>query len=124
MLKKGDLLLVAVLLLLVAAGYFFASGRTNSSGGRIAVIKQGEEVIGTIDLEKVKEAQRITVSGDYTNVILVEKGRIRFETADCPDKVCVKTGWLTREGNIAVCLPNRVIVKIQGENDEIDAVIG
>ena len=35
---------------------------------------------------------------------------IAFITSDCPDHVCIKNGWLAREGEQAICLPNRVSV--------------
>jgi hypothetical protein len=70
----------------------------------------------------VKSTQIITVGGKYKETILVEKGRIRFEEANCPDLVCVRTGWLSRQGDIAVCLPNRTIIKIEGEGSKVDGV--
>ncbi|MDI6638910.1 MAG: NusG domain II-containing protein, partial [Bacillota bacterium] len=47
-------------------------------------------------------------------VEIAEDGRARVRASDCPDKVCVKTGWIEHPGEVIVCLPNRVVVKIQG----------
>ena len=122
MLKKGDILLVLVLSALVLLGYggyrYVAVGNTGNE--RIAVIKQDQKVIRRIDLNKIKEPERIDVSKDFHETILVESGRIRFEDADCPDRKCVKTGWLKDPGQAAVCLPNRTIIRIEGEGEEID----
>ena len=41
-----------------------------------------------------------------------ENGRIRVLEADCPDKVCVVTGWLSRPGQTAACVPGRLMVRI------------
>lgn len=81
--------------------------------------------------------QRIRLAEGYTNVIRVEgehgydlvqidSKRVAIIDADCPDQVCVQTGWLTRAGQSAVCLPNRVIVKLTGTADtnEVDAIVG
>ncbi|HBE87040.1 MAG TPA: hypothetical protein DDW53_19330, partial [Lachnoclostridium sp.] len=35
--------------------------------------------------------------------------------ASCPDKVCVRTGKIHRSGELIVCLPNRVVITIEGE---------
>lgn len=59
---------------------------------------------------------------DYRAVVLVENGRIRFEESNCPDKTCVKTGWLDKPGDSAVCLPGRFMIKIEGIKDEVDGV--
>lgn len=42
----------------------------------------------------------------------VKNHRIAFISSDCPDKVCIHNGWLSREGEQAVCLPNRVSVTL------------
>jgi len=66
-----------------------------------------------IDLDAVTEPREIKLQGHYHETILVEKGRIRFKEADCPDKICVKTGWLQEPGDTAVCLPNRAVITIE-----------
>ena len=49
--------------------------------------------------------------------------------ADCPDKICVNTGKISKIGETIVCLPHRVVVEIQGEvsqsdsDDSIDSVV-
>ena len=42
----------------------------------------------------------------------VKNHRIAFTSSDCPDKVCIHNGWLSREGEQAICLPNRVSVTL------------
>jgi len=124
MLKKGDVILVALILTAIILGVAGTRimGAIDRSDSLVAVIKQGDRVIRRINLEKVGNAERIVVSGDYRDTILVEKGRIRFEDADCPDHVCVRTGWLSEKGDTAVCIPNRTMIKITGEKSKVDIV--
>ncbi len=35
----------------------------------------------------------------------------------------MRTGTLTRAGQVAVCLPNRVVLRITGGTSEIDAIV-
>ena len=51
----------------------------------------------------------LTVYGKQV-LLQVKNHRIAFITSDCPDHVCIKNGWLAREGEQAICLPNRVSV--------------
>jgi hypothetical protein len=44
--------------------------------------------------------------------ILAEKGRIRVLQSECPNKICVNTGWLTKPGDVAICVPGDTIVII------------
>ena len=48
----------------------------------------------------------------YGKEVLLEirDHRICFQHSDCPDKICIHNGWRGREGEQAVCLPNRVSV--------------
>ncbi len=128
-LKRGDIILgvsiiaAALVLMLISAH----PGRTSAEGGiLVAVIKEGDTVTHTVELDNVESQIKIIVGGKFNEVILVEKGRIRFESADCPDKVCVNTGWLEKPGDMAVCIPNRTLIKIErlksgkGNEDDVD----
>ena len=65
----------------------------------------------------------VTIHGQtVTNVIQIEEDCVYFAESDCPDQVCVRSGKLTRAGQIAVCLPNRVIVRLVGAQSDIDAI--
>lgn len=42
----------------------------------------------------------------------VQDGRIRFENSVCPDHLCEGFGWISKEGQQAVCMPAGVAVTI------------
>lgn len=110
--KKNDMLLIGIIIAVSLAGLLFF--KTLGQNDHVtAVIIQDDQVIERIDLSTVKEPRTITVSGDFHNIIKVEKDRIRFEKSDCPEQICVHTGWLTNYGDIAVCLPNKAVIDIQ-----------
>lgn len=120
MLKKGDLYLIVIILLVAAAGLGLMKLGNAGGSHKEAVIKQDGKIIKRIDLDSVNKPEEIMIKGKYSDKLLVEKGRIRFADADCPNKDCVKTGWLSEKGAVAVCLPNKTMIKIEGANEEID----
>ena len=124
MLKKGDLILLVSVIALTALVFIVSNllKNGNSSTDKIAEISQNEKIFRTIDLNKVTQPEEFTIIGKYKNVVRVEDGRIRFVQATCPDQVCVKTGWLQSNGDIAVCLPNHAIIKLLGKAEKIDIV--
>ncbi|HHV60784.1 MAG TPA: NusG domain II-containing protein [Clostridiaceae bacterium] len=124
MLKKGDIILLVITALLSISGYVGYSMYMDriESLSKIAVIRYEDQTIRRINIDTVDKLMEFTVNGIYNNKILVEKGRIRVIESDCPDQVCVRTGWLTKTGELAVCVPNRLMIKIEGENLEIDGV--
>ena len=40
---------------------------------------------------------------------------IHVKSADCPDKICVDTGWIggDRKSVPIVCLPNRLVIEFE-----------
>jgi hypothetical protein len=124
LLKKGDLWFVFSILA-VAAVIYIPTGLLKSTGPdihSIAVIRHNNEIIREIDLDCVNKPYTIEIKGTYKNTILVEKGRIRYLESNCPNRICVKTGWLEKPGDTAVCIPNKTMIKIDGERNEIDGV--
>jgi hypothetical protein len=115
--KKYDIILVGVIIFIVLAGFgglkFYQA--QNKEESRFAIITQNNVLVERIDLNAVEEPREIILPGPYHEVVRVEKGRIRFKEADCPDQICVRMGWLKKPGDIAVCLPNKAIINITGD---------
>lgn len=113
--------LFAALLVLSAAAAIIISYQT--ANGVIANIYQDGECIYTIDLSRVSDAYTLRVSGDVENTITVERGRICVSSATCPDQVCVHQGWISNSVVPVVCLPNRLVIRIEDTpGTGIDAV--
>ena len=126
--SKNNKIAVLILILIVAlsAAAIFLRGIL-TSGGKIAVIYQNGEVIREINLDAINEPIEFTIEGDNgeKNDVRAEKGRIRIESASCPDKVCVHQGWIENGVVPIVCLPNKVTIEIRGDsNAEIDGIAG
>lgn len=118
-LKWGDCIIIGVVLLLAAA--LTAPMAQNTAGGQLyAEVWQNDVLVERVVL--TEETDR-TIDLDGHNVIVLEAKTARVESADCHDQVCVRTGTLTRAGQVAVCLPNRVVLKLVGETGEIDAIV-
>ncbi|OIJ08235.1 hypothetical protein BKP35_17995 [Anaerobacillus arseniciselenatis] len=103
-----------------AGGLFLWTGSTNwisrftreEGDPLIAKIERGGKTVTEIDLNSVTEKQYIDFDEGIKVTIELQPGKVRFLRAGCPDQICVNTGWLTREGHIAVCLPSRTVVSI------------
>lgn len=119
--KVGDYLVF--LLIVVAVVVLSAFLHERDTDSKTAVIIQNGVVIREISLDKIDKKVTIEYHGEYPGLIEAEKGRIRFKEALCPDKVCVNTGWVSRTGQIAVCLPGKIMIKIVGGDDGGDTDI-
>lgn len=105
------LILAAVLL---ASGLLALWVWTRPSEGTIANIYQDGVCIYSIDLSAVTEGYEMTIEDENgVNVIRVEPGRICVLEADCPDQVCVQAGWLSDSASPIVCLPHRLVIRLE-----------
>lgn len=106
---------IAVLLSVVLLGLlgFFALSRMG--GGTIAVITVDGQEYKRIDLSRVTESYDIEIDTKYGhNTVHVEPGRIAVTQANCPDGICVAQGAIDRGGVPIICMPHRLVVKIEG----------
>ena len=64
----------------------------------------------------------ISVSGPLGETRVVIQGGAAFVLdSPCRDKLCVSMGRVTRHGGWIACLPNRVILSVKTQKDEVDA---
>jgi hypothetical protein len=124
--KKGDKIVGIVLIIVVLLSFGGVSiYKTLLKGSEnIAVIKREGKVIKTIDLNKVTGTQEFKLStpnGNF-NTILVEHNKISIKDANCPHQECVKSGSITKPGQMIVCLPYKFLISISGQSDnDIDS---
>jgi len=109
--KKADLLLI--LFFCVVCALLFLPRFTARESLNAVVWKNGTE-IHRIDLSKVEGAYTIKLDSSLTSVIRVKKGAIGYIESDCPDKLCVNAGMLTRRGQTAACLPAKTVITLTG----------
>ena len=115
--KKDIIVLVVVL----CVGLILLFALNSGEKGIYAEVLKENTVVKRVDL-----AKDATFSlEECPNVVFrVENGAIAFEKSDCPDKVCVRTGFIKKIGQSAVCLPNRLTLRIVGQSDSVDAIEG
>lgn len=125
--KKRDIIFIGVLLVVALIAFFVVDKFIKKDGNKV-VIKVDGEIVKIVNLT---DTNNIIVNGydGGTNTVVIENGTVYMTEADCPDKICVNTGKISKIGETIVCLPHRVVVEIQGEvsqsdsDDSIDSVV-
>ncbi len=118
--NNRDIAAIAVIFLLALALYTGYRLYMGNSASYAEVIYDGQ----VIEKLPLNEDREYTPEINNNIVIEVKDKRIHFKHSDCPDKICVNTGWLSRAGQTAVCLPNKISVVVKGKgSDNIDAAI-
>lgn len=118
--KRNDLLLIGCLLIigvfsLLAVEWYKTSTTKNA---QVVVLVDGTE-IGRYLLSQDEEILIKGTKGD--NFLVIKNGKAWIEEADCPDKLCMHAGKISKNGETIVCLPNKIVVEVvNGEENEID----
>ena len=126
--SKAELLFAAVVVAVAVGGFAVAhaAGAANPSGHAVATIARDGVAIETIDLDAVKNPYTLRLEDERgVNMVAVEPGRIRVAEADCPDEVCVHTGWIDGPATPIACVPHGLTVTVAregGDGDGLDAV--
>ena len=115
---RRDALLIALLLVITGALYL-AFGRAQDDGVNVVVSVDGQ-IVARYPLHR---------DGVYSlnygsNILQIEDGQAWIREANCPDQICVLLGKINQSGQLIVCLPNGLIVYIEGGEDTIDGMVG
>ena len=111
--RVADFILAAVVTVLAALIWTIP---LRAESGSVAHISQGENEFSV----------SLSVDGEYELrgcTAVVENGKIFISKTECPDRICEKTGKISRAGEAIICVPQRVEIRISGDTD-IDAVAG
>jgi hypothetical protein len=91
-------------------------------GSSLAVVKVRGEIVRKVALSDGEGNSTFTVNGRIGPCIVEVSGKkIRMREAPCPDRICVRQGWIERAGESVVCVPGEVLIRIEGAAP-VDAV--
>lgn len=92
--------------------------------------KEGTHVIVSIDgkvVESFDLSKDITYDIDEYgfNRLIINDGYAWIDSANCPDKLCVGFGKISKSGESIVCLPHKLTIRIENNissKEAIDAI--
>ncbi len=120
-LTRGDKILIALLVLVNA--FLFTRLGAGTRAGDWVVIEVEEREVARWPLAVDRRGE---VEGPLGPTgVEVKDRRARIFRSPCRNKVCIKTGFIAYADRLAACLPNRVVVRIEGAAQRgVDAVVG
>lgn len=121
--KPLDALVVLAVLLLGVAAAWLAYGGENS-GALTATVKHRGQVVARVELSSLTEEKAVSIDGAYHLTVTLDRTGAAVTDSDCPGQDCLHTGRITRAGQSIVCLPEQVIVTLEGKTPSPDVVLG
>ena len=83
-------------------------------------IRQGNRIVGVFDLNQNRELLIKGALGESN--ISIQNGNVRFKQSPCSNQYCVHQGWLSRAGQVAICLPNQISLQLLGAKSAYDSL--
>jgi len=120
MLTFADKILIGVVLLSIGLSTWWVFKGTK---GEIVEIQTPQ---GIKRVRLSSKPQTIIAPGLLGTTRIEIKGKkVRVISSPCPEKICVKMGWKSKNGETIVCVPNKVVVKIisASQKEDVDAIV-
>lgn len=107
------------------AAIFFSVSKINKTSEykqKYVEIFSNGKLFKKVSLQNPNASENVIVETDLgKNIIQIEKGKVRIIEADCPDRICIKNGWISEPGQMIVCLPHKLVIEIKGDKEiEVD----
>lgn len=112
-LTRFDLFIIIGFLILSGLGIFFMPKKQGSK----LVVKVDGQVLYTKSFSNETVEKKIETVYGY-NLLEIGPDYVQVISASCPNKLDVKQGKISRVGESIICLPNHLLVTIEGEVDE------
>ena len=99
---------ILIIFLVAVAGIFLTVRGLGQKGSRVVVNAAGVKYEYSAELDGT-----YIVAGELgPTTFEIKDGRVRIIDSPCPNKTCISQGW----HNPLVCLPNKVMITVEGEN--------
>ena len=107
-------ILFAIITLMLLAGAWVTYRHFAVRPGGVAIVSVDNRDVEQVPLREGEALRRFTVRGTRGDLLVEVDGEyIRVVEAECPDKVCIGMGRKSRPGEVIVCMPNRVIIRVE-----------
>ncbi|WP_346870129.1 NusG domain II-containing protein [Clostridium sp. UBA5119] len=116
LMKRMDIVIIVVLLIVSFIPYIMLKNyQSNYKGINYAVISIDGQEKKRVELTKDLDEEFTFKSSYGVNRVVIHDMKIGIVDADCKDEICINEGFIGEVGERIVCLPNRLIIEIVGE---------
>jgi len=126
MFKKWDIILIVLLICLsFIPELVFGVIMGKNYNGTYAEVTVDGKPYKKIILSEHRGDEKIDIKTEYGyNIIELKDESIGIIDADCRDRICIKSGFISKPGQLSVCLPHKLMVEIKSNDNKnnIDAM--
>lgn len=108
--------IIVILTFLAIALVLFAFIKNPSNSGSVAVVELNGKEIGRYPLSNEISLPIESHDGDILLVLQIKDKEVFVSSSVCKDHSCERMGRISKKGESIICLPSRIIIKIQGDS--------
>lgn len=112
--KKGDFLIIGLVVLLIATSFLTTLLPKRQESDAVIVTIAGKTT-AILPLDTDFEQEIITEHGK--NTLVIKDGFADIVSADCYGNDCVYQRKISKNGEIIVCLPHKLVIEITSSNE-------
>ena len=121
--KKYDYVVIIAILCAAAAGFVWVYAAVSGRAAAGVIIEVDGAEYAKYYFSEISEIKTVEIFTRFGyNRVDIGRDYARVTDASCPDRLDVHMGAINRNGQMIVCLPNRLIVRILGNDKSVDAV--
>lgn len=118
---KADKYLIIVIIIISLGSLFYTKNSMGNTDRKYISIQVDGEEVKQIIFDKKLVGNTIPIETEFGyNLIEIGDEKVRVIDADCPDQLDVKQGYISKTGEVIVCLPNRLVIEIKGMEEDRD----
>lgn len=111
--KRNDIILISCIALFILIGFIFLIFHMQKKEPMFVKIYHENELVETIELKK-----------DYKCVIneveiVIDNDKVYVKNSSCKDHVCMNQGKIYLPGQTITCLPQKVVIRIEGKGVDV-----
>ena len=116
MITRWDKVIIGLVVLLAVASYLVFSCTVFGEQPESVEISVDGKRYATYNLAEINRKNIVEIDTEFGyNLIEITNRGARMLEASCPDKTDIQSGEITKTGQVIICAPNRVSVKIVGK---------
>lgn len=120
--KRGDLIIYIFIILFFSLLINHISNLKTVKGNKIEIYVDNQ-LKYIYPLQEEKKDFFVDTNLGGVNV-QIENMKVRVTTSNSPLKLCVKQGWISNAGDTIIGVPDRLLIKILGDNNSTEELDG
>lgn len=124
---RWDKYLIVLLIIVSVLGMFVVGKEAGNNNRKYVVVTVDGNIYKKISVFPNMKGQTFDIETKYGyNRIEIKDEKVRVSESNCHNKLCISQGWISKPGEVVICLPHRLSVEIiidnRNQDEDIDNI--